>query len=104
MFCVKKYRSSIGLIVAICERELVGQTLYYGNETLVVSEAFYCEEIIESEDELIAIMNEAISLNLLGNRVVFLAMKLGLVHKDAIVYLRHNEETVAYAIVQVMRF
>ena len=104
MFCVKKFRTNLGVILAVCDEELIGKELWFGDNKFEVSETFYCGEKIRTEEELAVLLLEAISLNILGNRAVRLALKLGLVHEESIMYFDSEGGKVAYAIVQVMRF
>ena len=104
MFCAKKYESTVGIIIAICDYDLVGKKLKYGDATFTVKREFYCSGKIFSEEEIIPLMMEATSLNLLGNKIVELAKRLGLVHSNAIIYFDSDEGPIAYVIIQVMRF
>lgn len=50
-------------------------------------------------------MLSATSLNLLGNNIVKLALSMGLVHKDAIIFLSNEKnEKIAHALVHMFKF
>jgi len=104
LFCAKVYETPYGLIVAICDIELVGKKLYHGKNEILVSKDFYCDREIDTF-ETMSLMRKATSLNLIGNRIVELAISMGLVHEDAILYLRDEKsEKVAHALVHLFRF
>ncbi len=104
MFCAKVHRTAQGTIVAICDEELLGQELTYGEAKVTVAPEFYFEKRIDYI-EAIVLMREAICLNLLGNRIVDLAIEQGIVHRDSIMYLTSpSGEKIAYAIVQFFSF
>ncbi len=104
MFCAKIYKTAYGVIVAICDIELVGKKLWYEGVEIVVSRNFYCEQKIDSL-EAVNLMHHATSLNLIGNNIVELAVSMGLVHKDAVMYLiDENNRKVAHALVHTFQF
>ncbi len=65
-------------IVAACDRELRNTTLRQGDLEIRISEGFYGNHET-SEDELSAALSDADTINLMGQRVVSLAIRIGLV-------------------------
>ena len=104
MFCVKIHKSQHGIIVAICDEELIEKNLKYGDISVHVSRDFYCERICDI-GEVMLLMSEASCLNLIGKRIVELAIKQGLIHRESIIYLETEDgEKIPHAIVQLFSF
>lgn len=104
MFCAKMYKTLRGTLVAICDSDLLGLELEHEGRTIKVSPTFYCDKKITAE-EAILLMRGATCLNLLGNKIIEIALKKGYIHKDSIMYLKTQDgEKIAYAIVQLINF
>ena len=73
-------------VVAICDAELMGTTLKEGRFKLEVSKKFYGEKLA-SLKECIEVLKNTINANLVGNKIVSQAVKMGLIHKDSILYI-----------------
>ena len=63
-------------ILAACDKDVLGATLEGGGRKMTVAVAFYKGVPID-EEELAAWMRSAASMNLVGNRVVSLAIREG---------------------------
>jgi hypothetical protein len=72
-------------LVAVCDAELLGQTLMGGRVPFKVNEEFY-KGILGSVEEAIEAMRHATICNLVGKRVVEAAIERKLVHKNAVIY------------------
>lgn len=46
---LKVHNSGSNVVVAICDKEILGKTLKEGNITVTVNEGFFCGEIVDSE-------------------------------------------------------
>lgn len=65
-----------GLLVSVCDRDLMGETFENGKFTLTVSEEFYGGE--EADEERVASsLSRASVANLVGERSVSLAIERG---------------------------
>jgi len=73
-------------IVAICDEELLGRTLYDSKRKLSfhISKQFYGGRIATIEEAIAEAMTATI-LNLVGKRIVSAAIENGLIHPDAVV-------------------
>jgi len=67
-----------GKVVAICDRELLGTTLKEGDLEITITEDFYGGDLA-TEDEVRAALRHATNANIIGWRVVKIAVSLGLV-------------------------
>jgi len=73
-------------LVAVCDAELLGKTLEGGRVPFKVSEGFY-RGVPAELDEALEAMRRATICNLVGKRIVEAAMKKGMVHEAAVIYL-----------------
>ncbi|MEM3085713.1 MAG: DUF424 family protein [Halobacteria archaeon] len=84
--CAKIYRQEGHVVVAACDRELLGRTLREGNVRLEVSEAFYEGESVTRE-ELRAALAGATTANLVGEEAVACAREGGFVEESGVVWI-----------------
>jgi len=82
MFFVKIHKGQTELI-AICDADLIGKTFSEGRLELKISEHFYKGEEKGSE-EVEGIMKEESDFNLVGEKAIKLALKVGLIDQDCI--------------------
>ncbi|MFC1803805.1 DUF424 domain-containing protein [Thermoproteota archaeon] len=74
------------MLVAVCDEEILGQTLEGGKVPFKVSESFY-KGILGDVDEAITAMKQGTICNLVGKTIVEAAIDCKMVHKRAIIYL-----------------
>ncbi len=74
-----------GIILAACDKELLGKKLHKGAIEVVISKRFYGGRLVTLK-ELKNLMRKADVLNLVGERVVNLAEEMGLIHSDAKIF------------------
>lgn len=73
----KIHETNSGTILAACDKKHSNKTLAEGSIEFKIRESFYGKEEI-GEQELINKMNEANSINLVGEKTVSIALKQGL--------------------------
>lgn len=73
------------MLVAVCDEEILGQTLEGGRVPFRVSEAFY-KGTLGEVDEAIAAMKQATICNLVGRTIVEAAIECKMVHERAVIY------------------
>lgn len=83
---LKTHISNGTLLVAICDRELIGQTFSDGTLTLEVSEFFYKGEISTSHEVRDALEHAEIA-NLVGERTIACALESYLINEDNILII-----------------
>jgi hypothetical protein len=83
---LKIHRSAEGEVIAVCDRELINTTVRRGDLEISISENFYGTRLTEPE-EVISVLKTAGNANLMGERVVSLAMKNGLIDSSACITL-----------------
>ncbi|OYT60000.1 MAG: hypothetical protein B6U75_02650 [Desulfurococcales archaeon ex4484_217_1] len=83
---VKIFTVNYEILVAACDREVLGKVFREGNTVLYVSEEFYKGELVTLTEALDRI-REATIANLVGKNIVSKAIEEGLVHPDAVIYV-----------------
>lgn len=80
---MKIHRSpDAGIIVAVCDRELVNTTITDGDVEIRISESFYGNRSA-TEEEIVNALTDAGNANIMGNRSVALAVKHGIVAEES---------------------
>jgi len=72
-------------LVAVCDEEILGETLEGGRVPFKVSEGFY-KGVLGEVDEAIAAMRHATICNLVGKDIVEAAIECNMVHERAVIY------------------
>jgi len=75
------------VMVAACDRELLGKKFEEGELTLDVRESFYYESFV-TEQTFINSMKIATIANLVGERVVALAIREGFVEEEGVIKIK----------------
>ncbi len=83
---MKVYRVRGEVLVAVCDSELVGKVFKEGELKIEVKEDFYGSEDFD-EEEVKKMLRRATIANITGQRAVDLALKMGLIDKDRILYI-----------------
>ncbi len=77
---VVKFHKGANIVVAICDKNLIGKTISDGLLEIAVSEYFYNGEE-KSEQEVGVIMKNYDNLNIIGKESISLAIRLGIIDK-----------------------
>jgi hypothetical protein len=72
-------------LVAVCDADILGETLEGGRVPFKVSEGFY-KGVLGDIDEAIAAMRHATICNLVGKVIVEAAIECNMVHERAVIY------------------
>lgn len=72
-------------LVAVCDAEILGETLEGGRVPFKVSEGFY-KGVLGEVDEAIAAMRHATICNIVGKAIVKAAIECNMVHERAVIY------------------
>lgn len=83
---LKVIRHGRDILVAVCDAELLGKTLEGGRVPFTVSEHFY-KGVEATIEEALEAMRRATICNLVGRRIVEAAIRSGMVHERAVLYL-----------------
>lgn len=71
-----------GQVVAVCDRELLNTTIRHGDLEVEIREAFYGSMLAEEQDVAKALAG-AENANLMGERAVSLAVRMGLISRSS---------------------
>nr|WP_290723207.1 DUF424 domain-containing protein [Archaeoglobus sp.] len=86
MFRMRVYRVKGEVLVAVCDSDIVGRTFREGELKLEVKESFYGEEEVGEEEVKRALRNATIA-NITGSKAVSLAVRIGIIDKNRILYI-----------------
>jgi uncharacterized protein len=81
MFLKVHHSREMGDVVAVCDRELLNTTICHEKLSLTISEAFY-GNTPATENEIRDALKNAGNINLIGERSVDLAIRMGLLTKS----------------------
>lgn len=76
-----------GIVVAICDENLIGKNLKEGNLNLNITERFYKGDK-KTEEEVKKIMEKADNLNLVGKETIKVAIKSGFMLEKNIIKIK----------------
>lgn len=83
---IKIYKNGEHVLVAACDKEVLGKTLKHGNTVVEISRAFYEGEYV-SEEELQKALEEATTANLFGEKTVKFAIKCRLIDQGSVIII-----------------
>ena len=83
---LKIYKNGGHVLVAACDKEVLGRSLKHDNTTVEVSRAFYEGENISGE-ELQKALEEATTANLFGEKTIKCAVKCRLIDPDSVIMI-----------------
>ena len=78
---LRERRTEKGLMVAVCDDEVLGETFENGDVSLTVNEEFYGGEEV-GEDDVIDSLARANIANIVGSRAVEIAVEAGIIDDD----------------------
>ncbi len=84
MISLKIHRRGTDVLLAACDQELLGKHFREGEMGIKVHSEFYGGEVVEDEAFLTSMMASTI-VNLVGERVVALAIKAGIADPGSII-------------------
>ena len=90
---LKIYKNGGHVLVAACDKELLGKKLKHGNTLVEISRAFYEGEDV-SEEELQKALQGATTANLFGEKTIKCAVKCGFIDPDSVImidYVPHGQ-------------
>lgn len=97
MYC-KIHVSGTKTVLAACDAELIGKTLKFHDVDFHISEAFYKGKKID-EKQLSKLLDEHNNINLVGEKVVRVALEKGLISERAIIKISDVPHAQIYRLV-----
>ena len=83
---LKIYKNGEHVLVAACDREVLGKSLKHGKATREVNKAFYEGENV-SEEQLQNALEGATTANLFGEKTIRCAIKCRLIDPDSVIMI-----------------
>jgi len=83
MICSKLHCMRDEVLLAACDETLLGKVIEDGDMKIEISQKFYGERIVDTET-FIKQLSSATSANLIGEKVIELAMKAGFIDTDGV--------------------
>ena len=81
---LKIYKNGDHVLVAACDKEVLGKSLKHGNTVVEISKAFYEGEYV-SGVRLESALQEATTANLFGEKTIRCAIKCGLIDPESVI-------------------
>ncbi|MCD6479095.1 MAG: DUF424 family protein [Candidatus Diapherotrites archaeon] len=97
MYC-KVHTAANKTVLAASDADIIGKTLMFGDVEFHVSEAFYKGKKV-SESELSKLLDEHNNINLIGEKVVSVALKKGLISERSIIKIQGIPHVQIYRLV-----
>ena len=86
MFCYKIHTCGSEVLVAACDRDILGRTFFEGELQLEVKESFY-KRALAPLSELSGVLSGATVANLAGNNVVDSAVSAGYIDAEKVLVI-----------------
>lgn len=83
MYYVKIHERGKTRITAICDKNILGKTFEEGEMQINISERFYKGEVVDG-NAIVKEMFDAEVLNIIGNKIVELALKNNIIKRENI--------------------
>jgi hypothetical protein len=88
MMLLTERETQEGLLVSVCDADVLGETFERGKVSLTVDESFYAEDAEEADEErVVAALARASVANIVGSRAVSLAVEHGFVDETTVLDL-----------------
>ena len=95
---MKTYKRQAGLLVAVCDEELAGETIKQGDLEINISTHFYKGDLV-GEEAVLQALKGSFAGNFFGKRAVSVALKAGVVSPENVKKLGdipHAQFTILY--------
>jgi hypothetical protein len=83
---LKIYKNGGNVLVAACDKEVLGKTLKQGKTVVEISRVFYEGECV-SEEKLQEALQGATTANLFGEKTIKCAIKCGFIDPDSVIII-----------------
>ena len=96
---LNEHETDQGLLVTVCDADIVGDTFENGDVSLTVNEAFYAEEADQADETTVVdALSRANIANIVGARAVEIAVEHGIIDETTVLDLGETQHA------QLLRF
>ncbi len=85
-FCFREHKSGGSSVLAVCDADILGMTLKYGDVDFEVSPEFYGEEKADG-GQILDMMERAHVANVVGRNIVDLLVENGYIDKENVLWI-----------------
>ena len=85
---VKVHKSGDRIIIAICDKNLIGKKIKTKDLEINITERFYKGEEL-SEQEILKLLKEAENINILGQKSIDFAIKHKIIKKSSVIFIKN---------------
>lgn len=85
-------------MVAICDKEILGETIPHNGVNLVIREAFYGKVEYEA-DEVLRELESFTQLNVFGEKIAKLMIENKIVHPDVFLWIEYKGKKIGHAMI-----
>ena len=83
LFSIRTINHQNNNILNVCDPDLLGKTLVDGDLTITISKAYYGEKTVD-ELEVKRLLENSMSINMVGEKIISLSTGLGIGSNDAV--------------------
>ena len=83
MFSARLIHHNDGLMLNICDADLLGKTLNRDNFTLKISEKYYAEKVVDKE-EAKDLLKRSNSINMVGKEIISLSVNMNIGSREGV--------------------
>ena len=98
MFYLKIHKIGEQKLIAICDKEILGETIMFNGVKLHIRESFYGKIEYEA-DEVLQELKSYTQLNVFGEKIAKLMIENKLVHPDIFLWLEHKGKKIGHAMI-----
>ncbi|MBN1896193.1 MAG: DUF424 family protein [Candidatus Aenigmarchaeota archaeon] len=85
-FCYKEHRSGVEVTLAVCDSEISGSVLKFGDVDFEVSKDFYGNDATDA-GHILELVERAKIVNAVGKNIIKLLESNGLVHSNSVLMI-----------------
>ena len=84
MVYIKKHVKGNIVLIAVCDKEILGMTFREGRLKIEIKNSFYGGELKPIDDELFKMLNNANIVNMVGKTIIEEAIKRGFIPREGV--------------------
>ncbi|NLI62221.1 MAG: DUF424 family protein [Methanosarcinaceae archaeon] len=85
---IKIHERDKNILIAVCDKELIGTKLKYKKREIEISESFYKGEE-KTTEEICNILKNATNVNIMGEKSINCAINAGIIDSNFVIYIEN---------------